>query len=67
MHEDYKRSITKAIIWRLLGFLFTIILAFIITDDFDISLSIGITEAIVKTTFYVIYERVWDGIKWGKK
>ena len=54
-----KRHVAKALSWRVVGTLDTIILSWIITGDPLIGLSIGFFETISKTFLYYLHERVW--------
>lgn len=61
-----KRHIAKTITWRIVGTADTIILSWIITGDFKISIAIGGVEVISKMALYFIHERVWyRWIKYG--
>ena len=65
--EVVKRSIVKAISWRIIGTLDTICIAFFITGHIRDALSIGLIEWITKMILYFFHERTWNRIKWGKK
>ena len=43
------------------------ILSYIITRELAFAVSIGGIELITKMVLYVIHERLWDKINWGKK
>ena len=61
---EIKRHIGKAISYRFLGTLQTIIISYIFTGNFVISSSIGIVELCVKPLIYFLHERAW--YKWIK-
>ena len=61
---EIKRHIGKAISYRFLGTLQTIIISYIFTGNFVISSSIGIVELCVKPIIYFLHERAW--YKWIK-
>lgn len=50
--ENRKRSLLKAISWRMLGTLDTMIISWIITGKLVLAISIGTTELITKTLLY---------------
>ena len=54
-----KRHLAKTITWRIVGTTDTIIIAWIISGDPLIGLSIGGTEVITKMILYFLHERVW--------
>ncbi|HAO13950.1 MAG TPA: hypothetical protein DDY16_04400 [Tenacibaculum sp.] len=61
------RSVVKSISWRTVGTLDTILISWIITGQVKTALSIGGIELVTKMLLYFFHERVWNGIKWGKK
>lgn len=66
MMEQKKRSIVKAISWRTVGTLDTMLISFIITGSFTAAVSIGAFELITKTALYYFHERAWNKINYGK-
>lgn len=65
--DTNKRSLAKAVSYRLLGSLFTFLIAFVLTGDALISSAVGFADLIVKTLLFYLHERVWNFIKWGHK
>lgn len=64
--EKHSRSVIKAISWRILGTLDTILISWLISGELAIAFSIGTFELLTKTLLYYFHERLWNGIKWGK-
>jgi len=60
------RSIAKAVSWRILGTIDTILIAWLITGQVTMALSIGSIEVVTKMVLYFFHERLWNIIKWGK-
>lgn len=64
--ETRRRSVVKAIIWNVIGFSVMTVVGFLATG----SASIGGVMALVNTGLgfvtYLIYERIWAGIAWGR-
>ncbi|WP_159022148.1 DUF2061 domain-containing protein [Formosa sp. L2A11] len=56
---SYKRHIFKAITWRFVGTLDTILLSWLISGDPLTGLKIGLAEITTKTILYYLHERVW--------
>lgn len=54
-----KRHIAKAITWRLVATLDTILLSWIITGSPLIGLKIGLAEVVTKMGLYYLHERIW--------
>ncbi|RYM35813.1 DUF2061 domain-containing protein [Brumimicrobium glaciale] len=65
--ERHSRSIVKAISWRTLGTLDTVLISWFISGNLSIAFSIGTFELLTKTLLYYFHERLWNGIKWGNK
>jgi uncharacterized membrane protein len=65
--ERWSRSLLKSISWRIIGTLDTILISYIITGELVFALSIGGIELVTKMVLYVVHERVWNKINWGKK
>lgn len=67
MIEHQKRSIVKAISWRTLGTVDTMLISFIVTGNPLAAVSIGAFELITKTALYYFHERVWNKIDYGRE
>lgn len=65
--EGWSRSVLKSISWRIIGTLDTILISYIITGKLAFALSIGGIELVTKMVLYVVHERVWNTVKWGRK
>lgn len=65
MKEKHIRSVMKSISWRVIATLTTIMLVFIFTRNWVISVEVGALELILKILFYYLHERGWNRIRWG--
>ena len=65
--ETAGRSLVKAYSYRCCGTLTTIVISYVITEQFIVSLGIGATEMVIKPFIYWLHERVWARVKWGRK
>ena len=65
--ESISRSVIKAISWRILGTIDTVLIAFIMSGEWRLALSIGLAEWISKMILYILHERIWCHINWGMK
>jgi uncharacterized membrane protein len=63
--ESRKRHIAKAITWRFIGTMDTILLAWIISGDPLTGLKIGFAEVVTKMILYYLHERAWYKINFG--
>ncbi|MFL9844959.1 DUF2061 domain-containing protein [Flavobacterium rhizosphaerae] len=65
-NHSRKRHIVKAITYRILGTIDTIILSWIITGNPLTGLKIGFTEVATKMFLYYLHERLWFKINLDK-
>ncbi len=65
--EGYGRNGAKAVTWRVVGFVDTVILSLIFTGSAALAVSIGGLEVLTKITLYVIHERLWQRVRFGLK
>ena len=65
--ETKRRSVVKAITWRTLGTLDTIVISYVLTGEIKTAISIGGIEVFTKMFLYFGHERIWNMIKWGKR
>ncbi|WP_198403850.1 MULTISPECIES: DUF2061 domain-containing protein [Aquimarina] len=64
--EKPLRSIVKAISWRVIGTLDTLIVSYILTGEIALATSIASIDFVTKMILYFFHERIWNRIKWGK-
>lgn len=62
-----KRSLVKAITWRVGGSISTLLLAFVFTGSVSIAAGVCIVDIVLKLVLYYFHERAWDNISWGRK
>lgn len=66
--ETALRSLCKAISWRVVGSLDTILLATLLTSgQVVVATKIGVAEVITKTVLYFLHERVWAFAGFGQE
>lgn len=66
MREIRKRSILKALSWRVFATITTILIVYIFTRQLLLSFSVGFFEVTSKLLLYYLHERIWNNISWGK-
>ncbi len=66
MRDGHRRSLGKTISYRVSSSILTVLVVFIITGKYSISLAIGGIDAIVKIVWYYLHERLWNHTNWGK-
>jgi adenylylsulfate kinase len=65
--ETKYRSLAKAITWRIIATLTTVILVYIFFGRLELAAAVGGLEVILKLIFNFLHERAWLFIKFGKK
>ncbi|WP_299556984.1 DUF2061 domain-containing protein [Seonamhaeicola sp.] len=60
------RSVAKALSWRVVGTLDTLVVSYILTGKISLAASIASVDFVTKLILYFFHERVWNVIKWGK-
>lgn len=63
MRDSNRKSLLKAISWRMSGSILTFLIVYITTGSIKFSLSIASLETVVKIFFYYIHERIWDKVR----
>ena len=66
MHEKPYRSVVKAVSWRTVGTIDTIVVSYFITGNLVMAASIGTIEVITKMALYYFHERAWNRISFGR-
>jgi len=64
--DQKKRTLVKTMTWRITASLTTFLIAWLLTGDLLIGVSIGSIEAIAKIFLYYYHERIWNNINWAK-
>jgi uncharacterized membrane protein len=60
------RSVAKALSWRVVGTLDTLVVSYILTGRITLAASIASVDFITKLILYFFHERIWNVIRWGK-
>lgn len=60
------RSVVKAISWRLVGTIDTLLVSWYATGDLTVASSIASIDFATKMILYFFHERAWNATKWGK-
>ncbi|MDB4292527.1 DUF2061 domain-containing protein [Maribacter sp.] len=60
------RSVAKAISWRVIGTLDTLVISFLLTGEVVLAASIASIDFVTKMFLYFFHERFWNKISWGK-
>ena len=64
--ESTKRTISKAISWQLLGLIMMSLISYSFTGSVSGAISLSLASMVSGLIFYIIHERIWQKIQWGK-
>ena len=64
--ESKRRSILKAVSWRVTGTIDTFVISYLITGTIKMAASISLVEIATKMTLYFFHERLWNKIHYGR-
>ena len=65
IRESRLRSVLKAVSWRVLATLTTVVVAYFVIGNVGDALKIGSVEVVVKMGIYYIHERTWAHLPLG--
>lgn len=65
--ESQKRSLLKALSWRVTGTLATALIVYLLTGRLDFAAAAGSLDFISKIALYFVHERAWNQITQGRK
>lgn len=67
MSESRRRSVAKAVSFRVLATLVTAALVFAFTGSWKVTGIVGGVDAASKFVLYYFHERAWEKVCWGKQ
>ena len=66
MIETTRRSVVKALSWRVVATIITTGLVYMITGKGDFAATIGLADTSIKLFIYFGHERLWNRIPYGR-
>lgn len=64
--ESKRRSVAKALSWRVLATIITTVVAFVLTGKLHFALEIGLVDTGIKLVIYFAHERLWNKVSYGR-
>ena len=64
--DSPRRSLVKALIWNAIGLCVMALVGLLLTGSLAVGGVMAVINTAVGLTMYVVYERVWDRIAWGR-
>jgi|GEM_PF-2600337 adenylylsulfate kinase len=65
--ESHKRSIIKAMSWRIIAVVVTTLTTYFFTEEIGLSLGVGLVDSAIKIFAYYGHERWWNRVDFGMK
>jgi len=65
--ESLKRSIAKAVSYRVLGTISTVGVSYVLSGSFKLAAAIGLADTVLKMGAYLVHERLWNMISFGRE
>jgi uncharacterized membrane protein len=65
IREERKRHIVKTVTWQFTAAVTTFLIAWLVTGDLDVGLTVGGIGAIIKMFLYYFHERLWSRSRFG--
>lgn len=64
--DTNKRTLTKAVLWNLLGLAVMSLVGFALTGSVATGGAMALINTVIGFVTYVAYERLWSRITWGR-
>ncbi|KIC44569.1 hypothetical protein RA28_16885 [Ruegeria sp. ANG-S4] len=64
--ETRQRSVVKAVVWNAMGLAVMTLVGLIATGSAAVGGALAVVNTAIGLTMYIVYERVWAGISWGR-
>jgi uncharacterized membrane protein len=64
--SSLSRSGAKAVTWRAIATTTTMTLVYLFTGELELSLEVGLLDVLTKLVFYVLHERIWERVEYGR-
>lgn len=66
MEEKNKRSIAKAVTYRIISIILDSAIAYLITKNTTQTIMLVVFSNLVSIVMYFFHERTWNLVKWGR-
>lgn len=64
--ETRARTLVKSVVWTLMGVVVMAAVGFAFTGSLIAGGGMAVVNAVIGFLTYLVYERVWAGIRWGR-
>jgi len=66
MIDTSKRSLLKAVSWKIIGFFIIFLLSYVVTKSLEKTFFVALTYHFMMLCLFYVHEKIWNRIKWGK-
>ena len=64
--ETRKRTLVKAIVWNIIGLTVMSLVGLVMTGSIAVGGAMAVVNTAIGLATYILYERVWSRITWGR-
>jgi uncharacterized membrane protein len=64
--ETPRRTLVKAVLWNVIGLIVMSLVGLVMTGSAAVGGAMAMINTVIGLTMYVIYERLWARINWGR-
>lgn len=64
--ETRRRTLAKAVVWQALGLVMMMLVGWVVTGSVGLAGGLAVTNMALGFLCYVLHERMWAKISWGK-
>lgn len=65
--ETHKRTLVKSVIFRVVVVTSDTTVIYLLTHKVTLTFGLTVATNLASMTLYYIYERIWNGISWGRR
>jgi len=66
MKDSSIRTLAKTVSWRAVATVASFAVSYILSNNIVLSSSIAGSQIIIQSFLYIIHERIWNKIQWGR-
>ena len=64
--ETTRRTLVKAVLWNAMGLFMMSLVGLLMTGSIAMGGAMAVINTCIGLTTYILYERVWSRIRWGR-
>ncbi len=65
--ETRRRTLVKAVLWNVMGLTVMSLVGLLMTGSAAVGGAMAVINTVIGLTMYVLYERLWANINWGRQ